>query len=360
MYKEKGITLIALIITIIIMLILVIVTVQIATNGGLIDKAHEASDKTKVASANETNQMTAVSSEIDDALYPANPESDFTYDPVQGITEYKGTSTVVVFPKTINGEPVNRINSSAFYNNTLVAELRIPSSVSIIDNGAFSGCTSLESVFISSGLTELNSGVFSGCTKLASVTLPNTLTTIGLSTFSSCSSLTNISIPNSVTMIEDSAFDNTPFLNNLLSENNGVAISNNILLKVDYMVQTGSSFVVQDDVKIIAEYAFASCNFTSISLSSHLIRIGRAAFIDCNDLTAIEIPSGVTTIDTQAFFHCYALANITIPASVTTIGSDAFKNCLATDMKISKPTDSISGAPWGANSGYSITWNYTP
>ena len=49
MKKERGITLIALIITIIIMLILVAVSISILINSGLIGKAKEAGDKTKTS-----------------------------------------------------------------------------------------------------------------------------------------------------------------------------------------------------------------------------------------------------------------------------------------------------------------------
>ena len=47
MRNQKGITLIALIITIIVMLILVAVTVSVALNGGVFDNAKNASDKTQ-------------------------------------------------------------------------------------------------------------------------------------------------------------------------------------------------------------------------------------------------------------------------------------------------------------------------
>lgn len=46
MKGQKGITLVALIITIIVMLILVAVTISVALNGGLFTKAREARDKT--------------------------------------------------------------------------------------------------------------------------------------------------------------------------------------------------------------------------------------------------------------------------------------------------------------------------
>ena len=52
--KQKGITLIALIITIIVMLILVGVTINVALNGGLFNKAEEATTKTKIAQIQES------------------------------------------------------------------------------------------------------------------------------------------------------------------------------------------------------------------------------------------------------------------------------------------------------------------
>jgi len=51
--NQKGITLIALIITIIVMLILVGVTINVALNGGLFSKAEEAGAKTKIAQIQE-------------------------------------------------------------------------------------------------------------------------------------------------------------------------------------------------------------------------------------------------------------------------------------------------------------------
>ena len=49
MRSQKGITLIALVITIIVMLILVAVTITMAVNGGLFQKAQEAGNKTNAA-----------------------------------------------------------------------------------------------------------------------------------------------------------------------------------------------------------------------------------------------------------------------------------------------------------------------
>jgi len=68
--KEKGITLIALIITIIVMLILVGVTINVALNGGLFTKAEQAKIQTQLAVDREELQMAVISALNDDREIP--------------------------------------------------------------------------------------------------------------------------------------------------------------------------------------------------------------------------------------------------------------------------------------------------
>ena len=74
---QRGITLVALIITIIVMLILVAVTISIALNGGLFDKARTASRETRIAQANEAI-----------ALAKADLVADY-YDPTNTVAAAK-------------------------------------------------------------------------------------------------------------------------------------------------------------------------------------------------------------------------------------------------------------------------------
>lgn len=55
MKGEKGITLVALVITIIVMLILVAVSITVAIRGGLFDTARNAAEGTKAAAAEENS-----------------------------------------------------------------------------------------------------------------------------------------------------------------------------------------------------------------------------------------------------------------------------------------------------------------
>jgi hypothetical protein len=86
MRKTKGITLIALIITIIIMLILVAVSISILINSGLIGKAKEAGKNTKSAYEEESRLGDSISIDgveydsIDEFLEASNSES------LQGLT----------------------------------------------------------------------------------------------------------------------------------------------------------------------------------------------------------------------------------------------------------------------------------
>ena len=77
MKKQKGITLIALIITIIVMLILVTVTVTTAINGGLFESTRKASRDTQKQSVLE--ELNALTAEFNADLY-VNPDKYYNED----------------------------------------------------------------------------------------------------------------------------------------------------------------------------------------------------------------------------------------------------------------------------------------
>ena len=196
------------------------------------------------------------------ACFAANPESDFVYDMApdgQGvmITSYKGKSTTVVIPDTIEGLPVTQIGENSPYamrvfSHTMYEKskntpytITVPKSVKILGNQAFTGIkgkinidlsnitsigkeafaesdltgtikisknlkftgsdafrkTKITAVIIEEGVTSLcyddyvPDGTFMECQNLKSVTLPSTLTEIRGIPFSGCSALTEVIIP---------------------------------------------------------------------------------------------------------------------------------------------------------------------
>ena len=66
---------------------------------------------------------------------------------------------------------------------------------------------------------------------------------------------------------------------------------------------------------------------TEINIPNGVTKIGDAAFSKCSGLASIKIPNGVTEIGVSAFNECSGLASINIPNGVTEIGDDAFYEC---------------------------------
>lgn len=64
-----------------------------------------------------------------------------------------------------------------------------------------------------------------------------------------------------------------------------------------------------------------------IVLKNSVTKIGKSAFIRCENLTSIEIPNGITEIGDMAFLLCENLTSVTIPSSVAEIGEFAFNSC---------------------------------
>ena len=125
---QKGITLVALIITIIVMLILVAVTISIALQGGLFDKARTASKETRIAQVNEAI-----------ALAKADIVSDY-YDPTNRtvranhVVTYLGTAPDVGDVATVvNGYLDEKVISVEGASKTTDADGNTVYSFTIVD-----------------------------------------------------------------------------------------------------------------------------------------------------------------------------------------------------------------------------------
>ncbi len=194
--------------------------------------------------------------------FAANPASDFVYDMApdgQGVMlkSYKGKSTTVVIPDTIEGLPVTQIGETTewaarFFPHTMYKSscntpytITVPKSVKVIGNNAFKGVkgkinidisnltsigkeafaesdiagtikiskgmkftgpdafrkTKITAVIVEEGVTSLGyddyvpDGTFMECPNLKSVTLPASLTKINGIPFNGCAALSEVKIP---------------------------------------------------------------------------------------------------------------------------------------------------------------------
>ena len=132
------------------------------------------------------------------------------------------------------------IDDRAFYNNTKITAVELPSTITSIGKEAFAGCSNLQSVTfqansqlatlgeytfrncsslpsinLPSGLEEIPASAFSGCTRLRSINMPDSLKFIRKSAFLSCLNLSMISLPYTLESIDEAAFNGCQALNEI-------------------------------------------------------------------------------------------------------------------------------------------------
>ena len=113
--------------------------------------------------------------------------------------------------------------------------------------------------------------------------------------------------------------------------------------------------VLPQNLKEIGGYAFNGCTkLTNITIPKSVTSIGNSAFSGCESLTSIEIPNGVTSIGSYAFYECRSLTSLEIPNGVTSIGSHTFSSCTSlTSIEIPDGVTSIES--WAFTDCTSLT-----
>ena len=375
--NERGITLIALVVTIVVLLILAGVSISMLTGeNGIITQAQQSKLQTEIGkekeyitlsiasiksdklSRGDTSEIT--SSELQTEMNKYTNEATVTGTRTLRVTYESGRSYEVdqngnvtqkdeleetaedffTFDEetgTITGIVENTSkdpNGVGFYyqdlqgfsseTNIVIPETINGVEVKIIGRYAFQNATNVESIIIPNSVTTIKTRAFDDCTGLTSITIPDSVTTIENDVFYSCSSLTSITIPNSVTTIEHRTFYNCSSLTNITIPESVTSIESSAFSGCTSL----TSITIPDSVTTIEDDVFYSCSsLTSITIPESVTSIGISAFSGCSSLTSITIPNSVTTIGYEAFYNCSSLTNITIPESVTSISWDTFYNC---------------------------------
>ena len=105
------------------------------------------------------------------------------------------------------------------------------------------------------------------------------------------------------------------------------------------------------DTKIIgiADEAFWYIqNLKQVIINDGIITIGNYVFEDCGTLSNIVLPESLQSLGESVFYDSN-LRTITIPSGVTSIGNNAFGNCnVLNTILLDVDKGTISGEPWGA------------
>ena len=155
-----------------------------------------------------------------------------------------------------------------FIECTRFRDVRLPSTLKVIEYDAFFGCKNIESVTIGRELDHIDPRAFVGCDSLKSFDVDD---------------------------------DNEHF-----TDDSGVlySLSGNILYRVPSNYKE-TSFKIRNGVQIIAPHAFDGCkDIRNVVFPESLLLIGESAFSGCEDLEQVLLPESVLRIESCAFRNC--------------------------------------------------------
>ena len=311
--SPKGITIVALVVTIVIMLILVGVTVTVVIKGDLIDTAKESNDETRYAQVLEqkemweseklaTDRFGAKAETLEEFVERLKKEKILTEEEGKQILEL-GFVTIAKKDILLDGKrnvadaslwdyqldtKTNFVTITRYLGTTdNLTELTIPNFLliggkeyrvtkTLSYNGSNAIVNFKGKLIISKGITEIGKASFNGASKITGVEIPNSAILISDYAFQNCEGLTTITIPGSVKKI-----------GNWWGNANGQIFNGCSNLK---------EVILEEGIEEISGRAFDSCSkVKEWKLPKSLKRIGPRAF-QSTGVEEFNIPENVESI----------------------------------------------------------------
>ncbi len=247
----------------------------------------------------------------------SNNYSDHNYAPWYSYEMTYVTSVVIE-------EGVTHIGDYSFYNNKLLEDVTLPSTIESIGSYALSSCNLLTQLSLPAALKTIGDYAFSYSKKLEVIDIQEGVETIGEDAFAACSSLTQIYLPETLTTIGNYAFNNCNKLQSVRIPEGAVNLGNGVF---DYCQSLTGTITIPSGVTKLGYSFFYYCeNLEGVILPDGLTRIDSSAFAYCRTLTEIDIPSTVNYIGEDAFAYT-GLTSVSIPEGITVLNDGAFYKC---------------------------------
>ena len=281
-------------------------------------------------------------------------------------------------------DEITQISNYAFWNNTALYDVKLPSKLKSIGQYAFQYCgikkidipdevisigsdcfssSGLEEIKIPKKLSSISYGCFSYCKGLKEIVIPDNVREIEAYAFNRCTGLESVTYPCDVATYHTYGGNYCPCfqdVNNITSIHytyGKTGIMHNkdsyelYKISLEYKARESlTSVSFDDEITQISNYAFwNNTALYDVKLPSKLKSIGQYAFAGIGSLKEIELPEGLESIGNSCFWGsgleklvlpsslttvpssmcngCKSLAELSIPSSVTTIGNYAFHDC---------------------------------
>lgn len=204
----------------------------------------------------------------------------------------KDGQTLVQFPAGRKGEYsvptyVTRIGAGAFEGAKQVTNIVLPENLLTIGGYAFHECTSLDSITIPENVVRIGSDAIGG-TKIKRVYIPKSVQSLGEKPFEGATEL------ESITVEKDSK-------GGFVSKNGVLFDSDSRLVRYPPK-KSGSEYVVPENTKSIAIFAFADATELEKVVFKGTEIVGKYAFRNGGSLTSLENQDSLKEIGREAFW----------------------------------------------------------
>ena len=315
--RNKGITLIALVVTIVVLLILAGVSISMLSgDDGIITKSKEARISTELSGYKEElelykSEKYMENNEFEETTLTAGKE-DLNYNTKES-EEEGNIKTIIPDISDEYFEKLEVIKGELLINTQNKSEIKIAQGLGIEANPY----DIKDGVLLSS-----NGNLLLMDEKTGSLTIPDRVTAIGEGAFTNLEGLRTIIIPSTVKRIEQNAFRNNTTLENvIIQEKDG------------------------QGVEYIGTYAFYGCsNLQTINLPDTITTIGGSCFRYCTKINNVKLPSNLKTLNGQTFSGCTNLQNIELPQNLESLNSESLAGTSITKIKLPKNLSNIGNA----------------
>ena len=297
--KNKGITLIALVVTIVVLLILAATSIAMLTgDDGIITNAQNSKISTELSEYKEQLELYISNRKLENMKF--DKETLFAgKETLRYNTQKEGeTGTIKTICPEMKSNYVEKIQikkGKIILDTKNKREIKIAQSLGIEVNP----------YEIQDGELVASDGNLLLVDNSGTLKVPDSVTKIGEGAFSNTSldgiPLKKIIIPSTVKEIGANAF-----------------AYNTTLEEVE----------IEDGVEIVRAEAFKECiALKKITFPDSVIEIGGKCMSGCKSLASIKFPKNITEIKGNMLNSCYSLTQIEIPEKVTYIDDYAFSNC---------------------------------
>lgn len=385
--NNKGITLIALIITIIVLLILAGVTLSMVMgDSGIFKKANNAKNATEESNIIEDAKLAVMNEQTEyystntsgksfkqyleekfNGEYKTSDNAKLSYNGGNLISYNKdGKETILLIDDqnkiSISSKIVD--NNNTYITNsdgTLIivstaeneTEITIPSEingmpvVSIDANFAQNSKDTLTKIIMPDTIKNIGDSAFEGCYNVTEIKFSNTLEKIGNNAFENCgNSIAKLEIPDTVNTIGDFAFDKYGssnikelYIGKNVNKIGTGAFSINSLQKI-VVSSENNTYKSIDGVlysksgNTLIQYPVSKDDITTFEIPNEVKTIGQYAICRNGTLTSVTMSNSVTKIAKGAFSECFNLANVTLSPNVKTIEKNTFEESGITQINL--------------------------